>query len=201
VIYAVSGLAIDHIADWDPNFDVRERVATITPVAATAADAEAAAQVAAAAGTPAPRPDEIYRAGDEVRIAYADGAQVTAVGAQVTVQARTPRFFLRVANWLHYNRGKQAWTYAADVFAVMLLYLAISGIFMIKGRLGFHWRGAAMISLGIAVPVAYVVVSGGPEAKAGEPRVAVAPVTPPSAAGSGSADAGSAVLTPLAPDD
>jgi hypothetical protein len=200
VIYAVSGLAINHIADWDPNFDVRERVAAMTPVAATASDADAAAQVAAAAGTAAPQPDEIYRAGDEVRIAYTDGTQVTAVGAQVTVQARTPRLFLRVANWLHYNRGKRAWTYAADAFAVMLLYLAISGIFMIKGRLGLRWRGAAMISLGIAVPATYVVVSGGPEAKGGEPRVATAPVVAPPV-GPGSADAGSAVLVPLAPDD
>jgi hypothetical protein len=210
VIYAVSGLAINHIADWDPNFDVRERVATMTPVAAGISDAEAGAQVAVAAGTPAPQPDEIYRVGDEVRIAYADGTQVTAVGSQVTVQARSPRLFLRVANWLHYNRGKRAWTYAADAFAVMLLYLAISGIFMIKGRLGLRWRGAVMISLGVAVPLTYVVVSGGPEAKGGEPRVAAAPVAPPvaqapatpgSAGSAGSADAGSAVLTPLAPDD
>ena len=35
-----------------------------------------------------------------------------------SVQQRSSRFFLRVANWLHYNRGKKAWTYVADVYAV-----------------------------------------------------------------------------------
>jgi hypothetical protein len=50
---------------------------------------------------------------------------------------------------------------------VLLLYLAISGIFMIKGRLGLKWRGMILVSLGIAVPITYVVLSGGPEAKRG----------------------------------
>ncbi|HEY1553845.1 MAG TPA: PepSY-associated TM helix domain-containing protein [Kofleriaceae bacterium] len=165
LIYALSGLAINHIKDWDPNFHQRERTLTITPVPDEASDAEAAKRVAEAAGMGAP--DDVYRAGDEVRLAYADGSQVTAVGEQVTVQQRSPRFFLRVANWLHYNRGKKAWTYVADLYAVMLLYLAISGLFMIKGRLGLKWRGAALVTAGIAVPLVYVLWSGGPEAKKG----------------------------------
>jgi len=160
LIYALSGIAINHIKDWDPNFHASERTLAITPVADATSDADAAAAVAAAAGTGTP--DDVYRAGDEVRLGYADGTQVTAIGDTVTVQARSPRFFLRVANWLHYNRGKPAWTYVADVYAVMLLYLAISGIFMIKGRLGLRFRGAVLITLGIAVPLGYVLLSGGP---------------------------------------
>ena len=165
LIYALSGIAINHIKDWDPNFHAAERTLTITPVPDALSDAQAAAAVAAAAGTGAP--DEVYRAGDEVRLTYSDGTAVTAIGDTVTVQARSPRFFFRVANWLHYNRGKAAWTYVADAYAVMLLYLALSGIFMIKGRLGLRWRGAVLVTLGIAVPLGYVLLSGGPAAKTG----------------------------------
>jgi hypothetical protein len=170
VIYALSGIAINHIKDWDPNFHSSERVVKIAPIPDDATDDQAVAAVIAAAGTG--KPDDVYRAGDEVRLGYGNGTQVTAVGDQVTVQARSPRFFLRVANWLHYNRGKKAWTYVADVYAVMLLYLAISGLFMIKGKLGLRWRGAVLVTAGIAVPLAYVLLSGGPEAKSshgGEP--------------------------------
>src|SRR5439155_15080790 len=110
------------------NFTASERTVAIAPIDDALSDDDAAKKVAEAAGTGAP--DDVYRAGDEVRLSYSDGTQVTAVGDTVTVQARSPRFFLRVANWLHYNRGKRAWTYVADVYAVMLLYLAISGIFM-----------------------------------------------------------------------
>jgi uncharacterized protein len=160
IIYALSGLAINHISDWDPNFTSSERSLTIAPIPAELPDDEAVKRVLAATGTGTP--DDVYRAGDELRLSYSGGSQVTVIGSQVTVQERSSRFFLRVANWLHYNRGKKAWTYMADVYAIMLLYLAISGIFMIKGKLGLKWRGTILIGLGVAVPLAYVVLSGGP---------------------------------------
>ncbi len=160
IIYALSGLAINHISDWDPNFKASERSLTIEPIPAELPDDEAVKRVLAATGTGTP--DDVYRAGDEIRLSYSGGSQVTVIGSQVTVQERSERFFFRVANWLHYNRGKKAWTYMADIYAVMLLYLAISGIFMIKGKLGLKWRGTILIGLGVAVPLAYVVLSGGP---------------------------------------
>jgi uncharacterized protein len=179
VIYALSGLAINHIKDWDPNFTSSEQTMRIAAIPDDVPDAEAVRRVTTAAGMDAP--DDVFRAGDELRLSYSDGASVVLVGDQLTVQKRSPRFFLRVANWLHYNRGKAAWTYVADVYAFMLLYLAISGIFMIKGRLGFKWRGMTLISLGIAVPIAYVVLSGGPSAHSGEakPDAKVAAPAPP----------------------
>ncbi len=160
IIYALSGLAINHISDWDPNFKASERSLTIEPIPAELPDDEAVKRVLAATGTGTP--DDVYRAGDEIRLSYSGGSQVTVIGSQITVQERSSRFFFRVANWLHYNRGKKAWTYMADIYAVMLLYLAISGIFMIKGKLGLKWRGTILIGLGVAVPLAYVVLSGGP---------------------------------------
>ncbi|MBA3462651.1 MAG: hypothetical protein H0T46_22030 [Deltaproteobacteria bacterium] len=179
LIYALSGIAINHIADWDPNFTASERSIQIAPIPADSPDATAVKLVTDAAGTGTP--DDVFRAGDEIRLGYSDGTQVTAIGdtGQITVQARQPRFFLRVANWLHYNRGKRAWTIVADIYAVMLLYLAISGIFMIKGRLGLKWRGAVLISAGIAVPLGYVVLSGGPNAS--NAKVAATANDPPAA--------------------
>ncbi len=199
IIYALSGIAINHLKDWDPNFHATERSLTIPPIPPEASDDEAVKRVIDATGTG--KPDDVFRAGDEVRLGYSNGTQVTAIGdtGQVTVQARSPRFFLRVANWLHYNRGKKAWTYLADIYAVMLLYLAISGIFMIKGRLGLRWRGVILIGLGVAVPASYVLLSGGPSANnakvaaetpAPTPETTPAPDPTPEqpAAGSGSAD-------------
>jgi hypothetical protein len=45
---------------------------------------------------------------------------------------------------------------------VLLLFLATSGIFMLKGKKGFVGRGAIFIALGAAVPILYVQLSGGP---------------------------------------
>jgi hypothetical protein len=197
VIYALSGIAMNHIDDWDPNFHATERTLTIAPVGAELGDAEATRRIAAAAGATGAI-DDVYRAGDEVRLSYQDGTKLTAIGDTLTVQRRRDRFFFRVADWLHATRGKQAWKFIADAYAVLLLYLAVSGIFMIKGRLGLRWRGATLIALGLAAPIGYLVVSGGPGAQRTE-RVAVRPgeVDPPKS--SAARPAGG--VKPLPPDD
>ncbi len=185
VIYALSGLAINHIGQdgWDPNFHSYERERTIPPIAADVPDEVALAQAEAALGVGAPR--SWYRAGDELRLEY-DYRQFVVIGdsGKVIEQGRKPRFFLRVANWLHYNRGKKAWTYVADTYALLLLYLAGSGLFMIKGKKGLRWRGAALAAAGISVPIIYVVWSGGPEARnrSDGPAPAAATGAPPAVA-------------------
>jgi hypothetical protein len=77
-------------------------------------------------------------------------------------EGQEARPFLRAANWLHLNRGKKAWTYAADAYAAGLLVLATTGIFMIPGRKGLLGRGALLVAIGVALPVLYVTLSGGP---------------------------------------
>ena len=77
-------------------------------------------------------------------------------------EGQVARTGLREMNWLHLNRGKQAWTFFADLFAVFLIFLATSGLFMIKGKKGVIGRGAIYVIAGIAVPVGYLFYSGGP---------------------------------------
>ena len=77
----------------------------------------------------------------------------------VVDEEQKPRFFLRVANWLHLNRGKKAWTYFADAYAAGLLLLATSGIFMIPGRKGLIGRGAVFVAVGVAIPIVYITLS------------------------------------------
>lgn len=195
-IYALSGIAMNHIDDWDPNFHASEMTRKITPIPDELSDTDAAKRIADAAGLTG-KIDDVYRAGDEVRLTYASGSKVTAIGDTVTIQARRDRLFFRVADWLHATRGKQAWKFIADTYAALLLYLAISGIFMIKGRLGLRWRGAALITVGLAAPIGYIVLSGGPGAQKTE-RVAAKPgeadsPKPPSPTADG--------ITPLPPDD
>jgi uncharacterized protein len=179
LIYALSGIAMNHLEDWDPNFHASEVQRKITPIPDDLSDDEAVARVAAAAGLSG-KPSDVLRAGDEVRLEYPDGSKVTAIGDTVTVQERESRFFFRVANWLHATRGKAAWKYIADAYAVLLLYLALSGLFMIKGKLGLRWRGTLLMGIGLAAPLAYIVLAGGPESQKTEqkPDPKGAPSTP-----------------------
>ncbi len=164
VIYALSGLAVNHIADWEPNFDEFERTvkleADIPPD-----DAAAGALVARELEIEGALSDS-YRTEEELELIYgAEGTRQVIVNlatGEALDRGREPRFFLRVANWLHLNRGKKAWTYVADGYAIFLLFLATSGLFMLPGKKGLRGRGWVFVALGIAVPAAYVVLSGGP---------------------------------------
>jgi uncharacterized protein len=161
-IYAASGLAVNHIADWEPNFRQVQRVHQLA----------------------LPLPSDEARIGDEVReqlqiaeplreVFRADERDVEVVfdrrtlrvdtqTGRVVEEAQEPRFFLRVANWLHLNRGKKAWTIIADGYAVFLLLLSVTGLWMFPGRKGLLGRAGVITIAGALVPALYVALSGGP---------------------------------------
>jgi len=167
IVYALSGLAVNHIADWDPNFRQISRNYTLQAPLPSAPEAAASAVLRSLEIHE--RPSEVYAAGEDSVDVVLDRRtlHVTPSSGKVVEEGQSPRVFLRVANWLHLNRGKKAWSYVADTYAAVLLYLAISGLFMIPGRKGLWGRGALLAALGAAIPVTYVVLSGGPEAKSG----------------------------------
>jgi hypothetical protein len=175
IIYALSGLAVNHIADWDPSFHQIERTHQVaTPIAED--DDEAARQVLTTLKV-SETPREVFRAEEtQLDIVFDKRTfHVDTASGKVVEEGQEPRFFLRLANWLHLNRGKKAWTIVADSYAVLLLFLSISGLFMIPGRKGLLGRGAAIALVGAAVPIGYVVLSGGPtHAKSAAPPAASA---------------------------
>jgi uncharacterized protein len=159
-VYAVSGLAVNHVAAWDPNF----ASSTVTHELGAAIpddDETARAQVLARLGIDeAPR--EVYREGDSLEILFEHRTlHVTAATGHVVDEQQKPRFFVRAANWLHLNRGKKAWTYFADSYAVGLLFLATSGLFMLAGKKGLFGRGLFFVTAGIAIPLVYLALVRG----------------------------------------
>ncbi len=164
LVYALSGLAVNHITDWkdgDPSFSRYSTTHDLGgPIRGT--DDEVAKAVAGKLGITEPPSDVFRRSETEVDVSYGGKRDLhvdTATG-KVIDEGQKPRFFLRVANWLHLNRGKKAWTYFSDAYAVGLLLLACSGLFMIPGRKGLVGRGAVLVALGAAIPIAYVSFAG-----------------------------------------
>lgn len=158
-VYALSGLAVNHVKDWDPSFDSYERTHHLGPL--TGDDTTIADLVSKQLHIQEPARD-VYRAEDDaLDITYDKRSlHITPSTGEVLEQGQEPRLFLRAANYLHLNRGKKAWTYAADAYAAGLLCLALSGMFMLPGRRGFLGRGIVLVVLGAAVPVAYVTLAG-----------------------------------------
>jgi uncharacterized protein len=61
-------------------------------------------------------------------------------------------------NQLH-NNQKKGWIYIADMYAFILIFLAISGLVMVNGKNGFLKRGIWLMVLGIIIVLLFVFMN------------------------------------------
>jgi hypothetical protein len=159
VVYALSGIAVNHVADWDPNFR-NGRSTHELGVPLPDDDVAAQALVLEKLGIRG-APREVYREGDELEVLFEHRTlHVTVATGHVVDEEQKPRVPLRAFNFLHLNRGKKAWKYFADAYAVGLLFLAASGMFMLAGRKGLFGRGGFFVAAGVALPLVYLWWAG-----------------------------------------
>lgn len=158
VAYAISGFAVNHTADWNPNYTIVREERRFEPIAVGERDAMVAELVRKLA-LPGP-PREAFRARPEQLELFYEGWSVKADAALGTAIVERPRdrALLRDLNFLHLNHPKGAWTLVADLYAVALAFMAISGLFIARGRTSLAGRGKWWLMAGIAVPAAFVVV-------------------------------------------
>jgi hypothetical protein len=168
VVYAVSGLAVNHVGDFEHGDASFERYADsylVEPTCAGACvppgtDAEVADWFRNKRGIEEPYKGTFRRSTDELEITFESRTVVLDTkSGHADEDGKRARFFLRAANWLHLNRGKRAWTVVADSYAILLLFLAFSGLGMIPGKRGFFYRGLGLAALGALVPVLYVLLA------------------------------------------
>ena len=67
------------------------------------------------------------------------------------------RFLLSDMVKLHYNPGRW-WTTFSDVFAISLILITLTGLVMVKGSKGFWGRGAILFVIGILFPILFLIL-------------------------------------------
>lgn len=157
VIYAVSGIAVNHMHDWNPNYRIERVERRIEPIPV----GDRASMVARAVERlELPAPGEAFRPSPDVVQLFYDGwsVEVRALEGIAVIERPRARVPLRDLNFLHLNHPKGMWTYVADVYAVLLLLLAVTGMFVLRGRTGLFGRGKWFVLAGLVVPLAFVVV-------------------------------------------
>ncbi|MCF8367152.1 MAG: PepSY-associated TM helix domain-containing protein [Bacteroidales bacterium] len=158
VIYGISGVAINHIKDWNPNYDISsEQVDFGKPVNRNITKAEVI-EFLKNYGE-----EENYKKhyfpNQELFKIFLDGGSVliniyTGQGEIEKIQRRP---ILHQVNYLHYN-PKKWWTWFSDAYAVALVVLAVTGLFILKGKNGITQRGAWLTIAGILVPIAFLIL-------------------------------------------
>lgn len=157
LVYGVSGVAVNHVADWNPSYSRERRVVEIGPVAAAARE-EIVAEVKRKLGLTGEERSS-FRPNPETLQLFYEGTTyaVDLPTGTVIVEETRPRPVLFEVNQLHLNAPKRLWTWIADLYAAALIVVAITGLFVLKGRMGITGRGAWLTAIGVLVPVLYWV--------------------------------------------
>ena len=159
IVYAVSGIAVNHAHHWDANY---ERSAVPSMIAPTGAGptAEVEPLVLDRLGLKRDQVKNTWRASPEVLQVFQAGGnwEVNLVTGQAVHRTARPRPVLFDLNFMHLNNGKGPWTAVADAYAGLLILLALTGPLLVRGRKGLAGRGGVMLAVGVVLPIVYAVV-------------------------------------------
>jgi len=94
--------------------------------------------------------------GDKVQFYYKGGkGSYDAKNGKVAIENYKKHGLIAFVNKLHFNQAK-GWKYFADFFSGTLIFLAISGLFMVKGKNGFKKRGIWLMILGMILVLIFI---------------------------------------------
>ena len=158
IIYALSGIALNHMNDWNPNYSVE--------IAEFQSDLnfEKSAQIRTSIDALLDQIDHkenykqhYYPDAGTLKIFLRGGSSVLIDVASGLGRAEflKRRVVFYESNYLHYNPNR-IWTWFSDVFAGALLLFAITSFFMVKGKKGIIGRGGIYTALGILLPLLFL---------------------------------------------
>ncbi|MFR9651190.1 MAG: PepSY-associated TM helix domain-containing protein [Rikenellaceae bacterium] len=153
IIYGVSGIIVNQMKDTDPAFKTIQESIVIEK---NLMQSELAAHFADC-GLP-----EIKRVApideEHLRVMLEGGVGVyNSATGELVYEQHKQRPVIYWFNRLHYNRVK-GWNFMGNLFAASLIFFAISGLFMVRGRKGVMGRGKWYLIVGIIIPLLYVLL-------------------------------------------
>nr|MBF0222112.1 PepSY-associated TM helix domain-containing protein [Desulfobulbaceae bacterium] len=158
IIYVISGIAVNHIGSWNPNYRIEHIESELDPAGVNRHQGDAqVAYILNQIGesrriknsfSPAPDAIKIFVEGNTVTVNLASG--------KVAQEKAVTRPILHEMNFLHLNHPKKLWTWFADLYALSLGLLALTGLFVLRGKNGITGRGAWLTGVGLLIPVLFL---------------------------------------------
>jgi hypothetical protein len=157
LVFGVSGLALNHAADWNPSYRQTRTVVDIAPLTAADRDGLVAEALQKLALTETPL--NVFRPDPATLQIFFEGRTyvVDTPTGKVIIEETRPRPVLFELNQMHLNASKGLWTVLSDVYAVALILMALTGMFVLRGPVGLGGRGKWLVGLGALIPIGYWV--------------------------------------------
>lgn len=152
-MYCISGIALNHVNEWNPDFEIQRRaVALDRSYTSVEITDERILEFALLVGENRPKVYD-FPTRDHVKLYFDDATLLVdlSIGTGTFEQVRRRPLFYQT-NVLHRNSLK-GWKWASDVFGALLIVITVTSWFMLKGKNGVIGRGKWFIAAGILPPV------------------------------------------------
>ena len=151
LIYAISGILLNHLSGKDPAF--RTETKTIQLAANLNENGLTAVWNVDKELPPMKRIMRIDE--NNLRVFLEGGLGVYNVSnGSLSFEHSEKRILIYWINRLHYNKVKN-WSPVADFFAGSLILLAVTGLFIVKGKRGLAGSGKWYLLLGLLIPILF----------------------------------------------
>lgn len=159
IIYGLSGIALNHIDDWDPSYIIRnERVQVEPEVLKPGMSKEQVLDVLDELDIDNRFKSFYYPRADILKVFLKGGSvtfNITSGAGNLELVTRRSVFY--EFNFLHYNNPKFIYTYFSDIYGAGLMIMAFTGLFMLQGRKGLSGRGKWFVGIGILIPLIFLL--------------------------------------------
>jgi len=156
VIYGLSGIAVNHIDDWNPNYRIATQELKLAPMDKANLTKEKTLEILAQVNEKDNYKKHYFPDSTTLKIFIKSGSVTMDIATgEIYIEKLTRRPVFHLVNYLHYN-PKKWWTLFSDIFAGTLIFFAISGLFMVRGKKGITGRGAWLTALGLIIPAIFL---------------------------------------------
>lgn len=161
LIYAVSGITMNHLKDFNPKYYITVNNYTVKRVFPTSHkfNKNEIIQLLKEVGEQDNYIKHFYPNSSTLKVFLKSGSSYvldTQTG-NVAYEGIKKRPFFYQLSFLHYNPGTW-WTYFSDLSAVCLILICISGILMNKGKRGLFGIGGIELLAGILIPALALIL-------------------------------------------
>ena len=143
LVFAVSGIAVNHKDDWNPNYQVKEQVIQL-PVIQWQQDNDEilAKQILSFIDHEVQIKATYWAAPNKFKIFLKNDGSINVNFEidELVYERIVARPFFQSINRLHLNETHTAWVIFSDLFSGLFIFLAMSALFMVKGK-NSAWRG------------------------------------------------------------
>ncbi|GIV27089.1 MAG: hypothetical protein KatS3mg027_0903 [Bacteroidia bacterium] len=155
LIYCISGIALNHIDDFNPDFIVQRDTVQIN-IQLENVNNDLILKLSALVGETKFKVWE-KPTKDQLKIYYDNATLHIYLNENKGVYEQLKkRPLLYHVNLIHRNSVK-GWKWASDIFSTLLIILTITGLFILKGKYSFMKRGVWFVLLGMFPPIIAIV--------------------------------------------